>query len=197
MLGLPGPRRRVIMAGRRTDTRYKIQRVALALFTEQGYDRTSLRQIAQQLRITKAAVYYHYKTKEDILGGILAGFTEQLTAVVTWGRGQPASPETRAELLRRYAELITGMVGILGTLQDNPHVLQNFPIASEIRDQVFALFELLAGPDSKPADMLRAQLAVVALHIALAGGVMATTRSPDPAFTRTALEVATELVSTR
>ncbi len=49
------------------DTKQRILDVALDLFTEQGYDGTSLRQIAEQLGVTKAALYYHFESKEDIL----------------------------------------------------------------------------------------------------------------------------------
>lgn len=48
-------------------TRERILDVALELFTEQGYDTTSLRDIAERLGITKAALYYHFERKEDIL----------------------------------------------------------------------------------------------------------------------------------
>ena len=41
--------------------------MALDLFTEQGFDGTSLRQIAEQLGVTKAALYYHFESKDDIL----------------------------------------------------------------------------------------------------------------------------------
>ena len=51
----------------KVDTRERILDVALDLFTEQGYDGTSLRQIAEQLGVTKAALYYHFESKEDIL----------------------------------------------------------------------------------------------------------------------------------
>ena len=49
------------------DTRQRILDVALDLFTEQGFDGTSLRQIAEQLGVTKAALYYHFESKDDIL----------------------------------------------------------------------------------------------------------------------------------
>ena len=52
-------------AGRRGDTRVRIQQVALELFAEQGYERTSLREIAERLGVTKAALYYHFKSKEE------------------------------------------------------------------------------------------------------------------------------------
>jgi AcrR family transcriptional regulator len=51
----------------KVDTRQRILDVALDLFTEQGYDGTSLRQIAERLSITKAAIYYYFESKEDIL----------------------------------------------------------------------------------------------------------------------------------
>ena len=48
-------------------TRERILDVALDLFVAQGYDGTSLRQIAERLGVTKAALYYHFESKEDIL----------------------------------------------------------------------------------------------------------------------------------
>ena len=55
------------MSPRHTDTRRRAVEVALELFTEQGYDKTSLRQIAARLGFSKAAIYYHFASKEDIL----------------------------------------------------------------------------------------------------------------------------------
>ena len=48
-------------------TRERILDIALELFIEQGYDKTSLREIAERLGTTKAALYYHFERKEDIL----------------------------------------------------------------------------------------------------------------------------------
>jgi AcrR family transcriptional regulator len=49
------------------NTRERILDVALDLFIEKGFDKTSLREIAEQLGFTKAALYYHFASKEDIL----------------------------------------------------------------------------------------------------------------------------------
>jgi AcrR family transcriptional regulator len=51
----------------KADTRERILDVALDLFTRQGFDGTSLRQIAEELGLTKAALYYHFESKDDIL----------------------------------------------------------------------------------------------------------------------------------
>ena len=53
--------------GSAISTRERILDIALELFTEQGYDKTSLRDIAERLGTTKAALYYHFKSKSDIL----------------------------------------------------------------------------------------------------------------------------------
>ena len=51
----------------RGQMREQILDVALELFNEQGYDKTSLREIAERLGVTKAALYYHFRSKSDIL----------------------------------------------------------------------------------------------------------------------------------
>jgi AcrR family transcriptional regulator len=71
------PRRSAATAGRplagtgrhpdEGDTRERILDIAMDLFIEQGYDKTSLRQIADRLGFTQAAIYYHFAAKEDIL----------------------------------------------------------------------------------------------------------------------------------
>jgi AcrR family transcriptional regulator len=49
------------------DTHERILDVALDLFIAQGYDKTTLRQIAEPLGFTQAAIYYHFAAKQDIL----------------------------------------------------------------------------------------------------------------------------------
>jgi TetR/AcrR family transcriptional regulator, cholesterol catabolism regulator len=45
----------------------KIKEVAAALIAEKGYTRTSMREIAEGVGLTKAAIYHHYPSKEAIL----------------------------------------------------------------------------------------------------------------------------------
>jgi AcrR family transcriptional regulator len=48
-------------------TRDRILDIAMELFIDQGYEKTSLRQIAERMGFSKAAIYYHFASKEDIL----------------------------------------------------------------------------------------------------------------------------------
>lgn len=70
---------------RRGNTRQRIQDVALELFAEQGYEKTSLREIAEHLDVTKAALYYHFKTKEDILVSLFQDLARPIDELITWG----------------------------------------------------------------------------------------------------------------
>ena len=59
-----GPSTRAAQAER---TRQQILETAHRLFAELGYTATSLQMIADELGLTKAAVYYHFRAKTDIL----------------------------------------------------------------------------------------------------------------------------------
>ncbi|HEY3833170.1 MAG TPA: TetR/AcrR family transcriptional regulator [Acidimicrobiia bacterium] len=61
------------------NTRAEILAVASELFIDKGYDATSLREIAERLGITKAALYYHFRSKDDILLALL----EPIGSIVT------------------------------------------------------------------------------------------------------------------
>ena len=54
-------------AGDERSTRERILDVALEIFIEQGYDKASLREIAERMGFTKAALYYHFPSKADML----------------------------------------------------------------------------------------------------------------------------------
>lgn len=60
------------MSAPRQDTRQRIQDVARELFAEKGVQRTSLQDIAARLGITKPALYYHFKSREDLVRSIVA-----------------------------------------------------------------------------------------------------------------------------
>ena len=92
----------------RTDTRSRVQKVALELFAEQGYEKTSLREIAERLGVTKAALYYHFKSKEDIVHSFTDDYFAAIDDLVDWGRKQPRTEQTRLEILDRYVGIVLG-----------------------------------------------------------------------------------------
>ncbi len=49
----------------------KIKETASRMFQEKGFHQTSMREIAEELQVTKAALYYHYQTKEELFEAII------------------------------------------------------------------------------------------------------------------------------
>jgi AcrR family transcriptional regulator len=76
----------------RKSTRERILDAALDLFIEKGFDKTSLREIAEQLGVTKAALYYHFASKEDILMALHMRLHEfGVDALVRMGTLEPSA----------------------------------------------------------------------------------------------------------
>lgn len=177
---------------RRGDTRQRIQDVALELFAEQGYEKTSLREIAERLDVTKAALYYHFKTKEDILRGILEGLVRPMTELIEWGGRQPRTLETKLEVLRRYGDALTTAEPIVRFLQENQAAIRELNTGELFIDRMVELNDLMKEPDSSLADQVRCSCALITMH---AGIFALKDTEGDPEDKRKAvLEVAMDLV---
>lgn len=90
---------------RRTDTRERILTTAAGLFSEKGFNATSIRDIADALGVTKAALYYHFASKDEILRAIVE---QPITAV----RGVLAEPRNLTTAVARrglVADVIASM----------------------------------------------------------------------------------------
>jgi AcrR family transcriptional regulator len=149
------------------DTRTRIQDVALRLFNENGYEATSLREIADEIGVTKAALYYHFKTKEEIVTSLIDDRITTLDTLFTWGLTLPRTPSGRQEFIRRYAtELFQAgnHAATMRFLERNPTALRDHPSGERMREQMLAVVEYLAEPGAPLKDRLRASMALFAVH---------------------------------
>src|SRR5215813_10377567 len=88
------------------DTRSRLRELALQLFAEQGYEQTSLREIAERLCVTKAVLYYYFKSKEDIVRSLVEDYMAEIDQLISWCKEQPRSAKTRAEIVHRYLDIV-------------------------------------------------------------------------------------------
>ena len=88
-------------------TRERILDVALDLFTDQGFDGTSMREIAARLDISKPAIYHHFASKEEILMALHLRLHEFGKAALTRLAGQTVTLQIWGSLLN---ELLDQMV---------------------------------------------------------------------------------------
>ncbi|MER6752327.1 TetR/AcrR family transcriptional regulator [Streptomyces fungicidicus] len=178
---------------RRGNTRQRIQDVALELFAEQGYEKTSLREIAERLDVTKAALYYHFKTKEEILVGIFEDLSRPMEDLIEWGRQQPHSLETKQEIIRRYSQALMGAAPLFRFMQENQATIRELRIGEMFKTRMLGLRDILMDPDADLVDQVRCVSALFTMH---AGMHVLQDVESDPEEKRKAvLEVAIDLIT--
>ncbi|NUR68358.1 MAG: TetR/AcrR family transcriptional regulator [Streptomyces sp.] len=178
---------------RRGDTRRRIQQVALELFAEQGYEKTSLREIAERLEVTKAALYYHFKTKEDIITSIAEDLAHPIQDLIAWAEEQPGTLETKQEMLRRYSVILWNSTDLFRFIQENQATVRDLNIGQTIRADMAALGNLLKDAGAPLPAQVRSVTALFAMH---AGMFVMQNVEGDPEEKRAAiLEVALDLVA--
>jgi len=90
--------------------RERILDVALDLFNEHGYDATSLREIAQRLGVSKAALYYHFEQKADIMVALHQRFHRIGQALLEEFAARSAEADPVRLWLELLDEFIDGVV---------------------------------------------------------------------------------------
>jgi AcrR family transcriptional regulator len=105
------------------DTRERILAVANELFIEQGYEGTSLREIADRLDITKAALYYHFRSKDEILRVLLEPFDTLLDELL--GRLEDAHDvQSWADALTWVISQIFDYLDFFRLVDRNRHIVE-------------------------------------------------------------------------
>jgi AcrR family transcriptional regulator len=70
----------------------EIIEAATDLFYEKGFEKASLRDIALKVGITQAAIYYHFKNKEQILYTIIEIYADEILSVLNSSTSDKAEP---------------------------------------------------------------------------------------------------------
>ncbi|WP_210593359.1 TetR/AcrR family transcriptional regulator [Streptomyces sp. GESEQ-35] len=178
---------------RRGDTRQRIQDVALELFAEQGYEKTSLREIAERLGVTKAALYYHFKTKEEIIVSLFEDLTKPIEDLIEWGRQQPHTLETKQEIVRRYSQALSEASPLFQFMQENQATVRELSIGEMFKSRMMGMRDIVIDPDAELVDQVRCISALFTMH---AGMFVLRELEGDPEDKRKAvLEVAIDLVT--
>lgn len=157
---------------RGSDTRRRAQRAALALFTAQGYDATSLRQIADGLGINKASLYHHFASKEAILQSLVDERGTEAEELLDWLRAQPRRPGLLEETVLRWVGTFTAdkLAGIRFATA-NPLVLRRLADsgATSIGRPLDAIADELTRllPEDRAEDAVLVRMAITSINAAV------------------------------
>src|SRR5712692_5673354 len=96
MKPVPAPtQRRVRRRLTRDQRRQRILEAASRVFSDRGYDRASIDQIAAEAGITKPVIYHHFDSKQELYIALLELYRGELLACIGRRAGAEGTPETR------------------------------------------------------------------------------------------------------
>lgn len=172
------------------ETREQILTVALELFGERGYEATSLRDIAERLQITKAALYYYFPRKADILlelhwrmhraGRELLEAIEQIEDGPERYAAWPAVLERAIDVIEANRDQITlyaSSAHALRELEDLENDERNRAENEDLQQRLLRLFNSAKLPLAQRVRMLAALGLVV--QLLMAGDHIFPDLSPD------------------
>jgi AcrR family transcriptional regulator len=85
-------------------TRDAVLDAARRLFTERGFDGTSMRDIAAEVGVTNAALYYHFPSKDAMLAALSQTRRDELEALAGWARTEGPRPGLLRETALRWLD---------------------------------------------------------------------------------------------
>ncbi|MFC5220424.1 TetR/AcrR family transcriptional regulator [Streptomyces coerulescens] len=154
-------------------TRQRILDAASVLFAEHGYAGTSMRDLAQHLGMTSAALYYHFPAKEELLSALVGPVVDALDQFADQAEDAEFNQE---KLVRGIIAALENSGRTLQAIATEPAALRILVDRHDLGRRLARLERLIAGTDD-PEMMLRCRCALGAIRI----GVMSIrARVPRP-----------------
>lgn len=168
-------------------TREQILDASLRLFSEKGFARTSVRDIAQAAGITDAAIYYHFASKRDLFEALLdeRGFTAALESLeraeITAGPTEAIPAMALRALAFVYQNLDLMKVLMVEAMADDPVATEEYQILVErwkkANARILRFYVEQGLLRTEDVDELAAQLVITILG-ALADFMMSSATAP-------------------
>lgn len=153
----------VTEVSRATDSRQRFIDVAVRLFTQRSFAGTSLQMIADELGVTKAAVYHHFRTREDLLTAVVEPLLGQLRAIVEEAEAL-RSTSARAEcMLTGYAGLAVRNWELMSVLAADPGAIDILRSHHDLGQLIDRQVKLLADVTPGPAGLVSAALVLAGI----------------------------------
>jgi AcrR family transcriptional regulator len=141
----------------------RIARLALARFGVSGFVGTSIADLAGALGVSKAAIYYHYRSKDALLHRLVDPLLDAIDACIQDHTTPVASARTARQLLGAYLAVLLAHREVVPLVATDVAVLNHPRIGPRLGAQNQQLQSLLAAPDTSVAARLRTEAALGAI----------------------------------
>lgn len=141
-------------------TKERILDAALKLFCSQGYDATGIVQLAEEVGVRSATLYWHFPNKEAILEALVAPAADAMDAVLVRHRDSGTSGR---RLLRDYLDALLAYRQVVCFLVADAAVRHHPTVGPRLDAQQASLRQALSGVDPSEAQAVAAAAAVGAV----------------------------------
>jgi AcrR family transcriptional regulator len=151
----------------------RVLEAALALFAEHGVGGTSIRMIADAIGVTKAAIYYQFKTKDEIVLAAAGLGYAKLAWALEAAEAEESPSRAREFLIRQVIEISLEQRHVTRSLQNDPIMLRLMAKHEPFHHMFGRMQRLMIGDAANPE--VRMQVAM------LSGAIAAGTGHPQVA----------------
>jgi len=147
----------------------RILNAALDLIAQHGVSGTSLQMIADAVGVTKAAVYYRFKTKDEIVVAVTEMQLGKLEGALEAAEAEGCGARARELLLTRLVDLAVENRRIVSTMQFDPVIIRFLAEHQPFHSFLERLYRALIGDGADPearvrAAMLRGAIGSAVMH---------------------------------
>jgi AcrR family transcriptional regulator len=126
----------------------RIITAALELFAQNGVGGTSLQMIADNIGVTKAAVYHQYNTKDEIVLAAAEAELASLEAIVRAAEAEPSRVRARKKLVTGMIDLAVAHRRTASTILNDPVIIRKFAEHNSFRQVMDRMSGVLFGDDN-------------------------------------------------
>lgn len=134
--------------------RDRVLDAARALFAQHGVIGTTLQMIADRLGVNKSAVYYRFRSKDDIVVAVFRPVFDDIARVVNIAEAIQSREVQREATISGLIELAVRHRRTTALAHTDPAVVGVVEAIGEFRDASRRLQAILAGPEPDPATLI-------------------------------------------
>lgn len=178
------------------DTRDNIRAVALELFSSKGFDQTSLREIAERVGLTKASLYYHYPSKQELLVAVVEPVISGWRSIADDTADLEHTQASVRAVVERCLDVMLENRDVAGVFLKDPAGVAVVAKAlwEDMLELSQRLYTWLAGPSPSNAALLRAAAAMDVLGTALTSSTYLPRPVPEAEVRAVLLDAAMDVL---
>ena len=140
-------------------TREAILETAAELFSTKGFAGTSMADLAENLGLSKAAIYHHFESKESIFQNLLQSTNEELENLINEHKELPSSQSEMHAILKQFAEFMFSHRDVVRLALSEMHADVKAQ-GTQSHLSMLRLHQLLAGKRPTAESRMRARIAI-------------------------------------